>query len=85
MSAGAGQVRFSGHEGPASYAIEGEAARLRLGTARLRGRLELPAEVAEAAFRAGEGVLTLEDGVQLRIVMLGHTAGGGEVFIEVRV
>ena len=85
MSAGTGQVRFSGHEGPAGYAIEGDTARLRLGIARLRGRLELPAEIAAEAFRAGEGVLTLEDGVRLRIVMLGHTAGAAEVFIEARV
>jgi len=83
--AGPGLVRFSGHEGPVQYAIQGDPARLRRGTARLRGSLTMAAETAAEAFRAGEGVLVLEDGSELRAVMLAHTAGGGDVFIELRI
>lgn len=82
---GAGHVRFAGHAGPAQYVIEGDPAKLRLGTARLRGSFTLSAELAEQAFRAGEGVLVLEDGVHFRMTMLGHTAGGSDVFVELRV
>lgn len=82
---GAGHVRFSGHSGPAQYVIEGDPTRLKLGTARLRGSFSVSPELAESAFRAGEGVLMLESGEQLRMTMLGHTAGGTDVFVEVRV
>ena len=83
--AGSGQVRFAGHAGPVEYTVEGDPSKLRVGTARLRGRFKTTTEIAADAFRAGEGVLTLEDGVQFRIVMLGHTTGGDEVFVELRV
>ncbi|HET6970569.1 MAG TPA: hypothetical protein VFH92_05535 [Phenylobacterium sp.] len=83
--AGPGHVRFSGHEGPVQYAIQGDPDRLRAGPARLRGSLSTTADVAIQAFRAGEGVLTLENGAELRAVMLAHTPGGGEVFVELRV
>jgi hypothetical protein len=83
--AGPGHVRFPGHEGPVQYAIQGDPARLRPGPARLRGSLSTTAEIAAEAFRAGEGVLTLESGAELRAVMLAHTAGGGEVFVELRI
>jgi hypothetical protein len=83
--AGPGQVRFSGHEGPVQYAIQGDPARLRPGPNRLRGALTATAEVAAQAFRAGEGVLTLENGAELRAVMLAHTDGGDDVFVELRI
>ncbi|WP_068873883.1 MULTISPECIES: hypothetical protein [unclassified Phenylobacterium] len=82
---GDGQVRFLGHEAPARYAIEGDPARLRQGPLRLRGGLTLTPELAASAFRAGEGVLTLDTGLQLRVVMVGHSEGGAEVFVELRV
>lgn len=82
---GEGRVRFSGYEGPVRYAIEGDPGRLRPGPARLRGALDVGAEVAEAAFRAGDGVLTLEDGATLRLVMLAHSAGGHQVHVELRI
>lgn len=83
--AGEGRLRFAGHEGPVRYVIAGDPARLREGTSRLRAALTVGAEVAEAAFRAGDGVLTLEDGARLRAVMLAHSAGGDEVHVELRV
>lgn len=82
---GAGVVRFSGHEEPVQYSIQGDPARLRRGPARLRGSLSTTAEIAAEAFRAGEGVLTLEDGAELRATMLAHTAGGEDVFVELRI
>ena len=82
---GAGQVRFAGHDGPVQYRISGDPSTLRAGHARLRGALTTTTETAAEAFRAGEGVLVLEDGASYRIVMLGHTAGGAEVFVELRI
>jgi hypothetical protein len=82
---GEGRVRFTGHEGPARYAVEGDPGRLRAGIARLRGALTLGPELAAAAFRAGDGLLTTEDGATLRLTMVAHTAGGPEVFVEIRV
>jgi hypothetical protein len=82
---GAGQIKFLGHSGPADYAIEGDPTRLRPGVARLRGSISVSPELAKQAFRAGEGTLMLESGEQLRMTMLGHSDGGGDVFVEVRV
>ncbi|MBU1377596.1 MAG: hypothetical protein KKE02_10530 [Alphaproteobacteria bacterium] len=82
---GTGNVRFAGYDGPAQYKISGDPSTLREGHTRLRGAVSLTAELAEQAFRAGEGVLVLDEGASFRIVMLGHTAGGSEVFVELRV
>jgi hypothetical protein len=83
--AGAGQVRFAGHAGPVQYSIAGDPSRLKPGVLRLRGAITTTAEIAADAFRAGEGHLTLESGATLRITMLAHTAGGTEVFVELKV
>lgn len=82
---GEGQVRFSGHEGPAHYVIEGDPARLRQGRNSLRGSLHLTPDLAAAAFRAGEAMLTTDTGARFRLIMLGHSTGGAEVFVELRV
>lgn len=82
---GSGRVRFAGYDGPAQYRISGDPAALREGHTRLRGSFSTNAELAEQAFRAGEGLLVLDGGGTYRIVMLGHTAGGDEVFVELRV
>lgn len=81
---GAGHVRFAGYEGAVQYKITGDPAGLRAGHARLRGSFSTTPELAEDAFRAGDGTLALEDGATFRIVMLGHTAGGSDVFVELR-
>jgi hypothetical protein len=52
---------------------------------RLRGRLVTAADAAEAAFRASDGSLFLESGLELRAVMMAHTAGGCELFVDLRV
>lgn len=81
---GEGELRASGASTLASYAIEGDPHGLRPGSTRLRGRLVTTAEAAAAAFQATEGVLVLEDGLELRAVMLAHTTGGCDVFVELR-
>lgn len=81
---GAGHLRFAGFEGEVRYSIEGDASKLRLGHVRLRASVTTTPDVAERAFRAGDGVLTTEEGAQFRMVMLGHSAGGAEVFGEIR-
>lgn len=83
--AGDGHVAFAGRSGAAAYAIEGDPGALRFGAARLRGSIALDPELATLAFKAGEGVLRLADGTPLRIVMVGHTAGSRDVYIELRV
>ncbi len=81
---GVGDLKFPGFNGPVDYAIEGEPARLRPGIARLKGSIRTTPDNALAAFRAGEGVLHLDTGELVRLVMLGHTGGGDRVFVEIR-
>lgn len=82
---GDGELRYRGFRGQVHYEILGEPASLRAGPARLRGSISATPEVAEQAFREGEGVLTLESGVQFRITMLGHSAGSETAYFEMRV
>lgn len=81
---GAGQLRSRGYKGAIDYEILGEPASLRPGPARLRGSLVATPEVAEAVFRDGDGELTLESGATYRITMLGHSAGSGVAYFEMR-
>jgi hypothetical protein len=81
---GAGELRYRGFRGQVDYEIQGEPSSLRPGPARLRGSLSATPEIAEQAFREGEGLLTLESGVQFRITMLGHSAGSGTTYFEMR-
>lgn len=82
---GDGQVRFLGHDGPVRYAIEGDPAGLRQGPLRLRGVLTMTPDLAASAFRAGDATLTTESGARFRLVMVGHSVGAAEVFVEVRI
>ncbi|HEV2530567.1 hypothetical protein [Phenylobacterium sp.] len=82
---GAGQLRCRGYKGSVDYEILGEPSSLRPGPARLRGSLMAAPEVAEQAFRDGDGELTLETGETFRITMLGHSAGSGVAYFEMRV
>jgi hypothetical protein len=81
---GLGHVRFPGHAGPVRYAINGDPGKLRPGVTRLRGSFSIEAELARLAFRAGEGLLVIEGGARLHIVMLAHTPGGSDVYVELR-
>jgi hypothetical protein len=82
---GSGELRCRGYRGPVRYEIQGEPSTLKPGAARLRGSLSASPEVAEQAFREGEGFLTLESGAEFRITMLGHSAGSGTTYFEMRV
>jgi hypothetical protein len=82
---GAGQLRCRGFHGVVDYEIIGEPTTLRPGPARLRGSLSSTPEIAETAFRDGDGELTLESGATYRITMLGHSAGSGVAYFEMRV
>ena len=81
--AGQGQLRVTGQSGPVAYQIQGDPASLRFERMRFRATLTGDPELVESAFRAGRGTLTLEDGAELRAQMIGHTAGGNDVFVEV--
>lgn len=82
---GAGELKYRGFRGTVDYEIIGEPSTLRAGSARLRGSITSTPEIAEQAFREGEGLLTLESGAQFRITMLGHSAGSGVAYFEMRV
>jgi protein involved in polysaccharide export with SLBB domain len=82
---GAGELSYGGFQGPVDYEIRGEPAALRLGPARLHGSLSTQPEVAAEAFRAGEGQLRLESGDIFRITVVGHSAGSGVAYFEMRV
>jgi hypothetical protein len=81
---GVGNIRFTGHTGAVDYAIRGDATRLRLGVARLRGSISTEPELALQAFQAGEAVLVLEGGEEVRLTMLGYSSGSRDVFVDVR-
>ncbi|MEO8113904.1 MAG: hypothetical protein ABI655_05960 [Phenylobacterium sp.] len=85
VNPGTGELRCGGFQGPVDYEILGEPSTLRLGPLRLRGSFTATPEVAEEAFRQGEGVLTLESGTAFRITLLGHSAGSGVAYFEMRV
>jgi len=82
---GAGELRYRGFEGPVDYEIKGEPASLRLGPGRLNGSLSATPDVAAEAFRAGEAQLTLASGDVYRITVVGHSAGSGVAYFEMRV
>jgi len=82
---GAGELRFRGFAGPVAYEIQGDPATLRLGPLRLRGSLTATPEVAAQAFHAGEAELKLQDGASFRITLLGHSAGSGVAYFEMRI
>lgn len=81
---GAGHLRCRGYKGAVDYEILGEPTTLRPGPSRLRGSFNATPEVAETIFRDGDGELTLETGATYRITMLGHSAGSGVAYFEMR-
>ena len=82
---GTGDLKFRGFRGPVDYEILGDPASLRPGPLRLRGSICATPEVAAAAFREGEGELTLETGATFRLQMLGHSAGSDIAYFEMRI
>lgn len=82
---GEGELRFSGFCGQVHYEVQGEPSALRAGPARLRGSISTTPEIAERAFREGDGLLTLESGAQFRLTMIGYSAGAETAYFEMRV
>ena len=82
---GAGELRCRSWKGAVDYEIRGEPTALKPGPLRLRGQFSAAPEVAEQAFRYGDGELTLESGATFRVVMLGHSEGSGVTYFEMRV
>jgi hypothetical protein len=82
---GTGELKCRNYKGPVDYEIQGEPAGLKPGPARLKGSFKATPEIALQAFRDGDGELTLESGATYRIVMLGHSAGSGTAYFEMRV
>jgi hypothetical protein len=81
---GTGELRCRGFKGPVDYEILGEPGSLRPGPSRLRGSFSATPEIAQQVFRDGDGELTLETGETFRITMLGHSAGSGVAYFEMR-
>ncbi|THD79903.1 MAG: hypothetical protein E7812_08485 [Phenylobacterium sp.] len=81
---GAGELRCRGFKGQVDYEILGDPGSLRPGPARLRGSLSSTPEIAEQAFRDGDGELTLQSGETYRITMLGHSTGSSVAYFEMR-
>lgn len=82
---GTGELRYSGYNGSVGYEIAGDTAALTARSKEMKGSLTAPQEVAEGAFRAGEGFLKLEDGRNCRIRMVAYTAGDDRAYFEIRV
>ena len=82
---GAGELHCRGWRSFVDYEIRGEPAGLKPGPARLRGQFSAEPQIAEQAFRDGDGELTLESGAKFRLTMLGHSEGSGVTYFEMRV
>ena len=80
---GAGELRYQGFTGEVEYQISGNPAAISARSAAMRGQFTADPDVAEAAFRAGRGYLTLPDGKVRRINMLGYTAGSDTAYFEI--
>lgn len=82
---GVGELHYRGFTGPVDYEILGDPSTLKLGPLRLRGSFTASPDIAEQAFREGEGVLSLEGGGTYRITMLGHSTGSNIAYFELRI
>jgi len=82
---GTGELRYAGFNGAVDYEISGDANAMTARTPPMRGSFTAQPEVAEAAFRARDGYLKLENGKACRITMLGYTAGSDTAYFEIRI
>lgn len=81
---GEGALSFPGHELTVPYSLASPPSELRAGPARVRGSFQAKSEIAAAAFRCGDGMLTLEDGTKYRLTMLAHSSGSDTTYFEMR-
>lgn len=82
---GTGELRYPGFTGDVTYEIAGDSTALTAKSNAMRGFLTAEPEIAEGAFRAGDGYLTLADGKACRIKMLGYTTGADTAYFEIRI
>ena len=75
---GEGELSFSGYNGPADYVLH-SADKLKSGTGAIVGE----PQCLRSAFHAGQAKLKLDDGHDLRIVVVAHTEGGDHAYFEI--
>jgi hypothetical protein len=75
---GEGELSFSGFKGSADYVLH-SGDKLKSGSGALVGE----PECLRSAFRAGQAKLKLDDGHDLRIVVVAHTEGGDHAYFEI--
>jgi hypothetical protein len=85
VTAGTGKLSYRGFEGPVPYEIQGSFSSLREGAGSLRGSFQAPADVAEAAFKACDGHLTLDTGKTYRVTMSGYQAGSDRAYFDLKI
>lgn len=83
MNTGAGELKFSGYAGEVDYEITGKLKNLAASHSPLRGLLRTVPDTAAALFKAGEGMLKLDDGRNCRIRMLGYSSGSDTAYFEI--
>ena len=82
---GVGELRYAGFLGAVDYSIAGDPAAMTARSPPMRGSFTAAPEVAQGAFRAGDGYLRLENGKACRITVVGYTSGGDTAYSEIRV
>lgn len=80
---GEAELRLRGETASVTYEIEGDADTLKLGGPALRGALCATPDIARAAFRAGDAVLSLR-GRAFRLSIIAHTAGSDVAYFDMR-
>lgn len=85
VTAGMGKLSYRGFEGDVEYEIQGSFSSLREGAGSLRGSFHAEPEVADAAFKACDGHLTLETGKTYRVTMSGYQAGSDRTYFDLKI
>ena len=75
---GEGELSFSGYTGTTDYVLH-SGDKLKSGSGALVGE----PQCLRSAFRAGQAKLKLDDGYDLRIVVIAHTEGGDRAYFEI--
>lgn len=88
ITSGLGVLRMRGFEGEVAYEINGDTRLMRAGgpsspaSKPLGGKIVATPEVAVQAFREGRCFITLEDGRQCQLTVVGYTDGEDRAFVQ---